>query len=225
MKPSKVPPLLVIFSSGLILHAQEPQILDSTTHQEGNRTITIEHVCPLTLPAPTPIENEISSNLLSAGSAGGLIEPGQADFLTISANVYENGTHLRWTDRDSGERLEAFSGIDWKHFTGRQSVKVNELRSISYLLVASDVQGTSPAVPTKPESFGFTMLVGDKSYGSVRLMEDLHAYYEENCISLIDACEKGKEAQEKRQKELRENPPALKDVTIQYRVIGTEEQN
>lgn len=209
-------------------------ILATTTHEQGGRTITIQRIKPIDLPPPPepaaepPALTEEFKQCLAAYRAA---HP-RVETITLGATVYRSkntpprtlvrywpgngaGTISFWSSADFAliSGIHSFTGIDGKPrslFMIWSSIDTDRIatRRINYQL---------PEIPTfSEEKATYQIISGQPTPEQLIPIQSLHDLYNTEHGRLLTALQGREQAQLAREAELKANPPLPQDITIQY---------
>jgi hypothetical protein len=221
-------------------HIAARDILDTTTHQQGGRTITIRQIKPIDLP-PLPVPVVAAPVEVDAEYAQRLAEYREAhpksDLLFLSAMVYRSKdspprTLVRYWPGGKDGDITFWSSADFALIAGGINSFVDSAGDNHYLMMAwskVDIErmaelyaakGREYDVPDMPE-----FVEGKASYQvtgeqpdaeSLAPIQALHDLYNSEYERLKTAYEGRERSRNEREAYLKANPPQPKDITLNY---------
>ena len=213
-------------------------ILESKTHYQGGRKITVQRITPIDLPTPALPEAEIIS---AAPVAEESIETAadetlDAGFLHIGASVYvpEDGPPRSFVTvwpQGQGEAVSFWSSADFALLSGfgsfidsdrksrslMMSWDVHEISSFHELTAAPDEQDGLPPVPTLTDSTAtYAITSGIATAETLANIDSLHDLYNNEHARLLAAYQGREQARLAQEAELKTNPPKPKDLILHF---------
>lgn len=203
-------------------------VLSTTTHRLKDRKILMQRVADPRLPErpapPTAKSKEEVEALRASPEWQELIAKyKKTELMMLSATVVDGrATFLRWWHE--GEEYEAWSNVDFNHFSGFAEFEAGE-KHFAYMMAVGNVSPAGDrnlAWVGKPPELGvdypaFTIVKGDTSKAdALGMMVSMHDLYENEREKLVAAHESRVTEQAKREAWLKANPPKPKDTVIQF---------
>ena len=223
-------------------------ILATTTHEQGGRTITIQKSKPLALPeppAPRPaastanVDNTAFKQRLAEYRANHPLTP----VLSLGATIYRlkdspPRTLVRYWPMNGGEPFSFWSSADFALISGIHSFAATNGRTYGMFLVWGNIDTTRmaalaashgreyhpPDIPVLPEGPAtFTVVGTPPSADLLVAIQSLHDIYNSEYDRLKTACEGRERARLQHEADLKNNPPQPKDITVRYWNIPAEQ--
>ena len=215
-------------------------ILDTATHEQGGRTITIRQIKPIALPPP-PLPVEISPSEVDAEFSQRLTEYREehpkSGLLFLGATVFRSKdspprTLVRYWPEGKGEGVTFWSSADFALIAGGINSYVDSAANTHYLLMGwgnvdidhmSELQTAkgreydAPDMPEFAEGKATFQIVG-KQLAAEELVpiQALHDLYNRDLARLRTAYEGREKARIEHEAYLKANPPRPKDITLNY---------
>lgn len=216
-------------------------VLQTTTQEQGGRTITIQQIKPIALPpppAPEPAQ--------AAAKASGEFQQRLAAFqeahprsemMFIGATVYRSGdqpprTLIHIWPQGGGEAIELWSNIDMALIAGgvgnfQDSAGNTHNLMISWsnlyidrladLYASQGREYTPPPMPAFVAGKATFQVVGNQPAAEdLTAIQSLHDLYNNEHDRLQTAYEGREQARQQREAELKVNPPQPKDITLRF---------
>ncbi|MEI6655707.1 MAG: hypothetical protein WCP45_13150 [Verrucomicrobiota bacterium] len=212
-------------------------ILATTTHQQGGRSITIRRIKPIALPPPPQPAPVLAESTLQEEPAE-IGEPRPKwDFLFLGATVYRSKdspprTLVRVWPNGHGEPVSLWSSADFGLLSGfanfaaadghRFSLLMmwgyEDIDRMAYLRASHDHPYKAPVMPDFPNGKATFSIIGDPPADPDILVpiQALHDIYNNEFARLKAAYEGRERAQLQREAELKANPPRPKNITLNY---------
>ncbi len=202
---------------------------------QGIINVTVHRVEDPDLPDP-PVSPRVST---SSHADSALTEPTalnqetavETSLILVSATVYD---HCRTLVRISPngipeDEISAWSNVDFNHFTGFSTFKFTDDHGIEreYALMmgigneeVSDTRVEQPRIPNLPELStqgpSFSVAEGNTQGQGMKLLTQLHEFYQNKGPELEAAFQAREKAQAERKAYLLANPAVPNDVTIHF---------
>ena len=213
-------------------------ILESKTHQQGGRKITVQRITPIVLPDPVKQEAAITPD--SPGIAERIEEfieeNPDAGFLFVGARVYrsEDGaqrTFVNLWPQGQGEALSFWSSADFALLSGFSSFigsdgktrsiimawDIQEIESLGKLTAPLENENGLPPLPIIAEGkVSFAITSGAATEESLAAVQSLHDLYHNEHPRLLAAYEGREKARLAQEAELKANPPKPKDIVLSF---------
>ena len=203
-------------------------VLTTSTHRLKDRKIVMQRVADPGLPDPPAPPSPKSKEELEALRASPewqelVAKHKETELIMLSATVVDGkATFLRWWHE--GEEYEAWSNVDFNHFSGFAEFEAGEKHYAFIMAVGnfSSAGDRNPAWPGKPPELGvdypaFTITKGDTSkVDALGAMVSMHDLYENEREKLVAAHVSRVSEQAKQEAWLKANPPKPKDTVIQF---------
>jgi hypothetical protein len=145
------------------------------------------------------------------------------ELVMLSATVVDGkATFLRWWHE--GEEFEAWSNVDFNHFSGFAEFEAGE-KHYAYMMAVGNFSSAGDRKLTwlgKPPELGvdypaFTIVKGDTAKAdALAMMVSMHDLYENEREKLVAAHDSRVREQAKQEAWLKANPPKPKDTVIQF---------
>lgn len=215
-------------------------ILDTTTYEQGGRTITIRQIKPIALPPP-PAPVETSSAEVDAEFSQRLAEYREehprSGLLFLGATVFRSKdspprTLVRYWPEGGREEITFWSSADFALIAGGINSFVDSADDTHYLLMGwgnvdidrmSELQAAkgreydAPAMPDFPEGRATFEIIGKPPAAEdLAPIQALHDLYNNQLVRLKTAFEGREKARIEREEYLKANPPKPKDITLNY---------
>lgn len=217
------------------------EILRTTTHQQGGRTVTIQQIKPPPIP-PVPdcragIPSEASSEAFRQKAEEFRASHPRSRFLFIGAAVYRSQdspprTLMRLHPEGRGETLELWSDMDMALVAGGINSYLADDGVPRHLIIGwSNIvvdnlarffaaEDRPYAPPPPPEFTGgdatFHITRGQPSAADLAAIRSLHGIYNSNHGKLLAAWRGREDARLRREAWLRANPPQPRDIVLKY---------
>lgn len=218
-------------------------VLETTTHQQGGRTITVRKIAPISLPpppqeTPAPVV-DLTDPAVQARIAKFRAANHHYRMLLVGATVYRSNdspprSKVQIWPQAEGQPLTVWSSADFALLSGFStfSTFADSADSTTSLLMMWSVtnlddrtafhakfarQFKVPEIPDFPPGKAtFVIASGNPSPQSLASLQSLHDLYNNEYERLKTAYEGRKRAQRLHEAELKANPPQPKDIVINY---------
>ncbi len=235
--PDGTPPPATPPKPEIIIPAKD--ILGTTAHEQGGRTITIRQIKPIALPPPVPVvpataeaEAEFRARVAEYREA----HP-KSGLLFISATVFRSKdspprTLVRYWPEGKGGVITLWSSADFSLIAGginsfSDSAEDThhllmgwgnvDIEHISELRAAKGLEYDAPDIPDFAGGDATFQIAGDPPAAEdLAPIQALHDLYNSNLSRLTSAFEGREEARLEREAYLKANPPQPKDITLSY---------
>ena len=213
-------------------------ILESETHYQGGRKITVQRINPIALPTPVLPEAEIiaAAPVAEESIETAADETPDAGFLHIGASVYvpEDGPPRSFVTvwpQGQGEAVSFWSSADFALLSGfgsfidsdgksrslMMSWDVHEISSFHELTAAPDEQDGLPPVPALTDSKAtYAITSGIATAETLTAIDSLHDIYNNEHARLLSAYTGRENASLAQEAELKANPPKPQDLILNY---------
>ena len=210
-------------------------ILATTTHQQGGRSITIRRIKPIALPLP-PEPPPVLATLPEDPAELGVPRP-KWDFLFLGATVYRSkdspprtlvsfwpsgrGEPVRlWSSADFGllSGFADFAAADGHRFSLLMMWGYEDIDRMADLHASHNLLYEAPVIPDFPDGKAIFTLVGNPPDDPEILVpiQALHDIYNNEFARLKAAYDGRERARLQREAELKANPPRPKNITLNY---------
>ncbi len=218
----------------------ERDILDTKTHEQGGRTITIQQIKPIALPPPPPPaepttaaqDAEFSERLAEYRS-----EHPTHELLFLGATVFRSKdspprTLVRWWPQGGGGSITFWSSADFALIAGGiNSFSDNagnvhsllmgwgnvDIDRMSELQAAKGIEYDAPELPDFPAGNATYQLTGSQPAAEdLAAIQALHDLYNNNLAELKTAYQGRELARIEREAYLKAHPPQPKNITLNY---------
>lgn len=202
------------------------QILQTSSVNLGNRSAIYNLVVPPVLPpppVPTPPPPPLTAEQIQVLEARPLK---MSVVLFLSATVFgRQVTQLRWSD-ENGQHT-AFSNIDFNYFSGPSGFETADTSYFLFMGLGNQTREEAGAdsiqVPPLSQfsAAASQYTVGENSVnpptaGSLKMLDDMHAYFDANKLQMIDSYNKRVADQAARAQWLLDHPPVPHDTVINF---------
>lgn len=203
-------------------------VQSTTTYRLKDRKIVMQRVADPGLPerpAPPSAKSKEEVEALRASPEWQelVAKHKPTELVMLSATVVDGkATFLRWWHE--GEEYEAWSNVDFNHFSGFAEFEAGE-KHYAYMLAVGNFSSAGDrnlTWPGKPPELGvdypaFTIVKGDTTKANaLAMMVSMHDLYENEREKLVAAHESRVHEQAKQEAWLKANPPKPKDTVIQF---------
>jgi hypothetical protein len=219
----------------------EKDILSTTTHEQGGRTITIRQIKPIALPPP-PAPVEVAPAEPDAEFTQRLAEYHESypknELLFLGATVFRSKdspprTLIRWWPQGSQETITFWSSIDFALIAGGIQSFADSAGDTHYMLIgwsnvdidsmaelhaAKGREYDAPDLPDFTESKATFQITGDMKPDpeEIVVIQSLHDIYNSELARLRTAYEGRERARIEHEAYLKANPPQPKDITLNF---------
>jgi hypothetical protein len=216
-------------------------ILQTTTHKQGGRTITIREIKPIPLPPPpTPVVPQAGTELhkeFTAKLAEYRASHPRGELLFLGATVFRSKdfpprTLVRWWPMGTGEEITFWSSADFaliaegiqsfvdtagdthSLFMGWGNVDIDRMTD---LLASTGREYDAPDMPEFAEGKAtFKVTKGQPAAEDLVAIQSLHDIYNTEYSRLLTAWQGRERARIEREAYLKAHPPQPKDITLNY---------
>jgi hypothetical protein len=221
-------------------HVAAEDVIETTTHEQGGRTITLQQIEPIALPPPpTPVEestveldDEFRERLAKYRE-----EHPRAGLLFMGATVYrvrdgQSATLVRYWPEGKGGDITFWSSADFSLIAGGIQSFVDsaghthhifmswgtvDVERMSELRRARGLSFEPPRIPELPHGKATFKVVGKPATEDALVtMRALHDLYNREHSKLKSAYEGREKARKEREAYLEANPPKPKNITLKY---------
>lgn len=216
-------------------------VLDTTTHEQGGRTITIQRINPIDLPPPPPpaavVAAEPDAEFSERVAEYQKSHP-ENELLFLGATVFRSKdspprTLVRWWPMGGKGTITFWSSADFSLIAGGiTSFQDNagdthamlmgwgnvDLDRMSDIDAAAGREYDAPDLPDFPEGKATFEVTGDTqpTAEDMAIIESLHDLYNSEHDRLQTAYEGREQARIEREAYLKAHPPQPKDITLNY---------
>lgn len=214
-------------------------ILATTTHEQGGRTITIRQIKPIALPPP-PAPTEPSAAVdaeFSQRLAEYREENPTSGLLFLGATVFRSKdspprTLVRYWPKAKGAEITFWSSADFALIAGGIDSFVDSAGETHYLLMGwSNVEIDSmkdlqtargldqgePSLPDFPNGNAAYQIIGKQPAAEdLAIIQSLHDLYNNEHARLLTAWQGREQARLQQEAYLKAHPPQPKDITLNY---------
>ena len=215
-------------------------ILDTATHEQGGRTVTIRQIKPIALPPPPPPVEPLSPEASAAFRervAEYREEHPKSGLLFLSATVFRSKdspprTLVRYWPEGGLEDITFWSSADFALIVGGINSFVDAAANTHYLLMGwgnvdidrmSELQAAkgrqydAPVMPEFTEGKASFQMVGKQPAAEdIVPIQALHDLYNSEHARLLTAFDGREKARTDHETYLKANPPRPKDITLNY---------
>ena len=212
-------------------------VLATTTHQQGGRSITIRRIKPIALPPPPEPAPVLAESIMPEDPPVLEVPEPKWDSLYLGATVYRskdspprtlvrflpnghNETVSLWSSADFGllSGFAAFAAADGHTYSMFMSWSYIDVDSIADLHAPNDPTCERPAIPNFPEAKATFAVIGNPPDDPDVLapIQALHDIYNNELARLKAASEGRERARLQREAELKANPPRPKNINLNY---------
>jgi hypothetical protein len=235
--PDGTPPPPTPPKPDFVVPAQD--ILSTTTHEQGGRTITIQRIKAIPLPpppAPAPSSQAGDDSDFRARLAAYRAEHPQSKTVSLGATVYrskDSPARSLVTYRPGAEMepVTFWSSADFSLLAGIRNFAdtTGQVRTMFLMWSAVDIDRMTaslkqhgreynvPAIPEFAEGKATFAIVGNPPAAEALVpIQSLHDVYNNEYLRLKAAYEGRERARIEREAYLKANPPQPKDITLKY---------
>ncbi len=236
--PDGVPPPVALPRRKLVVQAKD--VLETKTHQQGGRTVTIRKIKPLPLPPPPvptpPRDSETESEFRRLAAAYSETHHNNS-LLFLGATVFRSAdapprSLVRWWPQNGGEAVTFWSSADFALIAGGINSFVDsagethtifmswgnaDLDRLTKFRAAAGQQDRAPVIPAFAQgtaSFQFEGVQPDAD--ELIAIQSLHDLYHNNLAALTSAWQGLERARIAREAYLKAHPPKPENITIDY---------
>jgi len=222
-------------------HVAARDVISTTTHDQGGRTITIREIKPIALPPPPP-PAEITMSEQDAEFSQHLAEyrethPGN-ELLFLGATVFRSRdspprTLVRWWPMGGKGAVTFWSTADFALIAGGINSFADTAGDSHYIFMAWDNvdidrmsvlnaaksrEYDAPELPAFPEGKAAFEITGESKPTAEELVviQSLHDLYNSELARLKTAYEGRERARIKSEEHLKANPPQPEDITLNF---------
>lgn len=236
--PDGTPPPPALPKPEYLVPAQD--VLDTTSHEQGGRTITIRQIKPIDLPpppapvevVPAEVDEEFSQRIAEYRE-----EHPKFNLLFLGASVYRSKdsaprTLVRWWPIEGGKTITYWSSADFALIAGGITSYVDSAAATHHLLMAwgnvdidrmaalraaKGLEFNIPEIPDFPEGKATFQIVGEQPAAEdLVALQSLHDLYNSELQRLRTAYEGRERARLEQEAYLKANPPQPKNITLNY---------
>ena len=216
-------------------------VLQTTTHEQGGRTITIRKIKPIALPPPPePVMPQASAELdaeFTAKLAEYRANHPRSELLFLGATVFRSKdspprTLVRWWPMGKGEEITFWSSADFALIAGGIQSFVDtagdthslfmgwgnvDIDRMTDLLASKGREYDAPDMPEFAKGKAtFKITKGQPAAEDLVAIESLHDLYNTEYARLLTAYQGRERAPIEREAYLKAHPPQPKDITLNY---------
>lgn len=211
-------------------------ILETTTHQQGGRTITVRKINLIPLPPPPQVAPPLDINdpAIQERIAEAREEHPADEFLCAGASVFRPKDSrplslVHTWPQGRGEPVVFWSSADFALISGIGNFIGSDggTRSLFLMWGVSEIETRtalqnelgpeSPQIPDFPAGKAtFHIVSGNPGKQTLASIQSLHDLYNSEYDRLKTACEGRERAQREHEAELKANPPKPKDIILNY---------
>lgn len=213
-------------------------VLETETHQQGGRAITVRKISPITLPQPSKPEPPSPANPALRQKLSAIEEenPGSG-ILFIGATVFRfNGPAPRTLasiqTEGSAEEVTFWSSADFAYLSGFSTFSGADGKTYSLIMAwgstpaeqpaALEQEHGTPPLPVLAEGAAtFSVITQNPSPEAVAAIQSLHQIYNSEYERLKAAFEGRERARLQQEADLRANPPQPKNLVLNHWRIET----
>ena len=218
----------------------EKEVLQTTTHEQGGRTITIRKIKPIALPPPpAPVEQSVAEvdGEFKARLAEYRAAHPKSELLFLGATVFRSKdspprTLVRdWPDGNRG-CITFWSSADFALIAGGINTFVDtagdthsifmswsnvDIDRMTDMFAAKGREYDAPDMPDFPEGLATFKIIGNQPAAEdIVPIQALHDLYNNELQRLKTAYEGRERARIEREAYLKANPPQPKNITLNY---------
>lgn len=216
-------------------------VLATSTHEQGGRTITIRQIKPIALPPP-PAPVEVAPAAMDAEFSQRLAEYREAhpknELLFLGATVFRSKdgpprTLVRWWPQGGKGSITFWSSADFALIAGGINSFVDaagdthhslmgwssvDIDRMAELYAAKGRKYDEPDLPDFPESKATFEITGDRqpTAAEIIVIQSLHDLYNSELARLKSAYEGRERARIEREEYLKANPSQPKNITLNF---------
>jgi hypothetical protein len=223
-----------------VYHVAARDVLSSSTHEQGGRTITIQEIKPIDLP-PTPppaVATAAPSEELKQRLAEYRATHPRSGMFFLSATVFRSKdapprSLVRYWPEGKGETITFWSSADFALIAGGINSFADTSGNTHAMLMgwgnvdidrmaqhytAKGREYDAPDLPEFPEGKATFQIIGDTEPTAEEraVIQSLHDIYNSELERLRTAYEGRERARIEREEYLKANPPQPKDITLNF---------
>lgn len=226
-------------------HIPARDVLATTTHAQGGRTITVQQIKPIALPPPPPPPVATTSAEVDAEFSQRLAdfreEHSKSRLLIVGATVFRSKdspprTLVRYWPEGGRENITFWSSADFALIAGGINSFLDSAGDTHHLLMGwgnvdidrmSDLHTSkgleydAPNMPVFPAGKATFQIIGNQPAEELVAIQSLHDIYNSELARLQTAYESRERARIQRNADLLANPPRPKDITLSHWRIGS----
>lgn len=214
-------------------------ILDTTIHRQGGRTITIQRIKPIALPPPpepAPPAAVADDAAFKAHLAEYRANHPRSEIVSLGAWVYRFNnapprTLVTYSPGENAEPVTFWSSADFALISGVYSFIDTDGRSRSLFMMCGDLnidrmaaalashgrKYQPPNIPDFPDGPATFTVVGEQPTAAMLVpIQSLHDIYNSEFQRLQTAWDGRERARLQRAADLKANPPKPKDITLNF---------
>jgi len=216
-------------------------ILRTTFHQQGGRTITMRQIKPIDLPPPVGISTAEPATAFRASVAKYHETHADNALLFMGATIYRSKdslprTLVRYWPQRGGASITFWSSADFALIAGginsfadsvgdTHSIIMTwgnaDIEDLSELSASGGIDHVAPEIPALPAGPATFKIIGNPPVAEdLVLIQSLHDLYNSNLAELTTAYQGREQARLAREADLKAHPPQPKDITLNYWRIG-----
>ena len=232
--PDGTPPPPAPLKPAFVVPAEN--IIESSTREQGGRTITIQKIKPIALPAPpdpAPASALPDNAAFKARLAEYRASHPETLMLSLGATVYRfkdspPRTLVRYWPAQDAEPITFWSSADFSLISGIHSFVGTDGLTYSLFMAWGNIDTTRtaaipagmyhpPEIPAFPDGPSTFTIVGTPPAAEILApIQSLHDLYNSEFNRLNTAAEGRERARLQREADLKANPPRPKDIVINY---------
>ena len=237
--PDGTPPPPAPVKPAFVVPAEN--VLESTNHEQGGRTITIQRIKPIALPPPPPQPDAAAAPIDNTAFKQRLAEYRAAhprtELLSIGATVYRFNdspprTLVQYWPGNDGECITFWSSADFSLISGIHTFVATDgktrnlhmswhdmnITRIAALFTSRGRQYRAPNIPAFPAGPASFAIVGTPPADPSVLVpiQSLHDLYNSEFQRLKTAYDGRERARLQREADLKANPPQPENIVLSY---------
>lgn len=222
-------------------HVAQRDILATTTHEQGGRTITIQQIKPIDLPPPPNPGADAPPAVLSEAFKQRLAEHRalhpRTELLCLGATVYRSATTpprtlVQYWPSDGGRSISFWSSADFSLIAGGintfaatngqtyslfMSWSFRNLDNEARWVSVRGIRRIAPEIPIFPEGKATFQIIGEQPAAEdLVAIRSLHDLYNSEHDRLLTAYQGREQARLQHEAYLKAHPPQPKDITLSY---------
>lgn len=223
------------------LEISSKDVLQTTTHEQGGRTIAIREIKPIALPPPpAPVVPQANTELdgeFSVKLAEFRATHPRSELLFLGATVFRSKdspprTLVRWWPMGKGEEITFWSSADFALIAGGIQSFVDtagdthslfmgwgnvDIDRMTDLMASKGREYAAPDMPEFAEGIAtFKVTKGQPAAEDLVAIQSLHDLYNTEYSRLLAAWQGRERARIEREAYLKAHPPQPKDITLNY---------